>query len=157
MVKPKRAYLLIALVFFAAYWREVLFLQINALLMEEQWNYANTLPLATLSDLTNTQLYQLKWLMTLFFAALIGGCSLWTIRLLCKKGWLKKVITILYSILVGLSLLLGCILYLTDNHELFYPLLRQLIGLFQTPLLLIILGITTYAINHLSELQNPKI
>ena len=156
MVKPKRAYLLIALVFFAAYWREVLFLQINALLMEEQWNYANTLPLATLSDLTNTQLYQLKWLMTLFFAALIGGCSLWTIRLLSKQDWFKKMVTILYSILIGLSLLIVGLLYLTDNQALFYPFLRQLIGLFQTPLLLIILGITTYAINHLSELQNPK-
>jgi hypothetical protein len=156
MVKRHLPLLLIAIVLLASYWREVLFLQINALLHQETWNYSNTLPLDVLKNQTTQELLLLKWLLTLVFSIIIGGCTYLTILHNCRSEWLKKIINYGWAFLIGVTLLLGLLYLFTPFDELLYPQLRRLMGLFQTPTLLIILGIITHTVNSLSKLHNPK-
>ncbi len=150
------AFLLIALVLIASYWREVIFLQINALLQHEPWNYSNTLPVAFLQNQPKETLLQLKWVLTGLFSVAIGGSTWICIQLMTELLWLKKLLNYVFALLLLWAGIMGSFYIFTPNKELFYPLLRISIGLFQTPLLLTIFGIILYAINNLSKLHNLK-
>lgn len=156
MVKKYSPLLLIVVVFIASYWREVVFLQINALIKNEVWNYSNTLPFALLKTQSKEALLRLKWILTIIFSISIGGSTYLYIQTTTTYLWMTRLVNIVFASLMGAVGIVGCLYFFTTYKELFYPGLRILIGLFQTPLLLIILGIITYAVNKLSKLQNPK-
>lgn len=156
MVKNRLAMLLILVVLIASYWREVVFLQLNALIDNEDWNYSNTAAFDIFRQQPKKTLLQLKWLLTSIFSFLIGGSTFLVIKLMTFNNWIKRMINVIFAMLTILVGILGSLYLFTTKKELFYPPLRMIMGLFQTPLLLIIFGIIIYAINHLSELQNPK-
>lgn len=156
MVKKYAPFLLIVVVFIASYWREVVFLQINALIKNEVWNYSNTLPFELLKMQSKEALLKLKWILTIIFSISIGGSTYLYIQTITTYSWMTRLVNIIFASLMGAVGIAGSLHFFTAYKELFYPSLRILIGLFQTPLLLIILGIITYAVNKLSKLHNPK-
>lgn len=156
MVKKYAPFLLIVVVFIASYWREVVFLQINALIKNEDWNYSNTVPFELLKTQSKEALLRLKWILMITFSICIGGSTYLYIQTITTYSWMTSLVNIIFASLMGAVGIVGCLHFFTAYKELFYPSLRILIGLFQTPLLLIILGIITYSVNKLSKLQNPK-
>lgn len=156
MVRKHLLLLLIVLVLAASYLREVVFLQINSLIKNEVWNYSNMLPFEFLKNQSKETLLNYKWLFTILFSISIGGSTYISIKMMTTYLWMNRIVNIIFASLIGAVGILASLFFFTFRKELFYPLLRTLIGLFQTPLLLIILGIITYAVNNLSKLQNPK-
>ncbi len=144
-------------ILFLSYWREIIFLQINATLKAEPWNYANTPTPEFILQLTASELIRLKWGLTIIFSCFISGLTIWLCKQLTSLTWLKRLIMAVYGIILLGILTLGLSLFFSADTELFYGPLRKLIGLLQGPILLLVLGIITYTANTLSKLQNPKI
>lgn len=151
-MKRKTLYWILFLVvlFIVSYYREVIFMSINAVLNGEKFFYAKTMRIEPLFNYSVSKLVHLKYILTVFFSALFT--SLTTIGL--KMSFKTKT---LYMVSIGIYIILYVILILTflislwlSRFEAFYPFMRIVIGMIHNPLIYIFLSIAGFSINTMN-------
>ena len=133
--------ILISIVFFSFY-RDFLFKSINALL--QAWDYDMDYPIhTTLSFLKKYEystVYNFKWFLTLFFSGIFLFVLIWTIKVLFNNKRYRTVAILSYLIITILSALFMSVGYFfTDSAEKMYEASRFLMGMAQSPIILMIL------------------
>lgn len=133
--------ILISIVFFSFY-RDFVFKSINALL--QAWDYDMDYPIhPTLSFLKKYEystVYNFKWFLTLFFSGIFLFLLIWTIKVLFNNKRYRTVAILSYLIITILSALFMFVGYIfTDLAEKMYEASRFLMGMAQSPIILMIL------------------
>ena len=134
--------ILIAALIISGYYRDFIFQNINALLQarDENMDYQLPLSLAFLSRYEYSTLNNLKWVLTLLFSGLYLIISLFTINVLFHEKKYLYITVISFVSIVFVSLLLIFIGYIyKESSEDMYEFARYLMGMIQSPLLLMIL------------------
>lgn len=147
---------LIFLLFFLSYVREVLFLQINALISDSTNNYSNVNPHEFLKLYKSQELINLKWILTGLFSIVFFGLT----YLLIFLSFNNKIFTRLFfyfSIFVSLfSIVITFIFTAAHAFKTIYPLLRKIIGFIHSPALFIIFFIIFYSLKSTQTMKISK-
>ena len=138
--------LFLFLLFLLSYFREVTFIGINALIEGVEYNYANTQLPAYFSTLSHAQLTTHKWILTALFSLVFIALSTIGIYLGIGKKRAVWILTIYLTILAVACLILMVGLFIL-NFKTIYPFLRILVGVIHSPLLYLLISISSYAIS----------
>jgi hypothetical protein len=135
------------------FYREFVFYNINALLqaMDADVDYEMPLSLNFLTNFEYHTLVNLKWLLTILFAALYLVISLITIKLLFHNNKYKLITIGVFggvTALSGIFILIGFIIKSRDDKM--YEIARFLMGILQSPIILMLL-IPAFKISEKNE------
>ncbi len=90
--------LVLLLLFCLSYLRDTLIIVINAQLIRESQNYANTMVPGFLTNYTQSGLLRIKWIAEIAFSLLIIGFSILGIHLYFRNKTYSMVLTLFYMI-----------------------------------------------------------
>lgn len=134
--------LIISLLLFFGYYRDFVFKNINGLLKAWDYNITYSLPpsLQFFENYDYDTLSNIKWLLTLLFSIIYLLIALKTIRLLFENKKYTRITLIAYIAVTMVSAL--CIaagLIFKNTSETMYEFARYLMGMAQSPIILMIL------------------
>lgn len=122
------------------FYREFVFVNINeqlfALWYEEESRASKWIPF--IHSVDYYPLYYAKWVLTVLFAGLFYWVTGLILRLIFQKSFWKVLLAIYSVLFIGAGLALG-IGYLIDAFERSYIIARFLMGIAQSPLILMIM------------------
>ncbi len=137
------------LVCFLTLLRENIFLEINAIIDGYDYNRAYFYFLnSEIKNLSLTQLFLLKWGLTIGFILLISALSLLSINWWFKNKAYNRITLFVYFVFFAVTIVLTAFLWLTNNYANYYFVIRRLIGFLQSPLpLFLFVSMYLYLIN----------
>ncbi len=135
-------FLILALVLFLSFYRDYVFRSINALL--QAWDYDMDYPIhPSLSFLKNYDydtVTNLKWVLTIVFSGLFLIILLLVLKILFNNKKYRTISIFLYATIMVISAIFMGIGYFFENtSERMYELSRFLMGLEQSPFMMMIL------------------
>ncbi|MFL5763715.1 MAG: XrtX-associated membrane protein [Bacteroidia bacterium] len=136
------ATLLLSLIILSGYFRDYIFKSINALLRawDNDQDYFLPAPLSFLENYDYDTLVNLKWLLTLLFSLFYFLLSVWALRLLFGDHRYRKLCLLTYAGIITISGIFIASGYMfTGISEKMYEFARYLMGMAQSPVLLMIL------------------
>jgi len=143
-------FLFLLILFVSAYYREVLFRSINAIMEGEEFFYAKTMALPVLFDWTAAELRRLKYILTASFTIWFVLLSLLGLKLSFQEP-------IAFLTLLGFYVLIGvmtiasiCLMYFI-GFDAIYPFLRSLIGAIHNPIPYMLISIGVYAYQKINQ------
>ncbi|MBI3503150.1 MAG: hypothetical protein HY063_15290 [Bacteroidetes bacterium] len=95
--------------------------------------------LAGISNHEQRELFMLKWLLTFAFAFLYFGAAVLFLHLLFKKKKYFQLTALIYAALILISVFTGATGYFFFSFEKAYPFIRTVMGIAQSPIVLMIL------------------
>ena len=144
-MKPFKKYILlfiiIASLLFVGFYRDFVFKNINALLQawDNDMDYAMPHSLDFLRNYEYNTLVNIKWVLTIVFAIIYLIISIFSIKLLFNdKKYIRLTIATYTGILLLSSFIIG-IGFVFHHSEKMYSLARYLMGMAQSPIILMIL------------------
>jgi hypothetical protein len=117
---------------------------------DPEFTYELPNALKWLGSLTYHQLYYGKWVLTVLFYGLYYSITAATIHLLYRSRRYNRVTVVVHLILFGVAALFYLVGYLMNRNAEGYTLAREIMGLLQSPLILMIL-LPTFYLFHASE------
>ena len=148
--------LLIGSIIAFGFYRDFIFKNINALLKawDNEIDYNVPASLAVIKTFDYSSLIALKWILTILCTAIFMLISLAFIKILFVPKKYIRYTFWSYTMLTGFSFAIIALGYLFKNqHQNFYSISRYLMGMVQSPVLLMIL----ISIFKLSEMQKKEI
>lgn len=146
MNKSRYKYVVVAgviiLLFIIGYFRDYLFVGINYRITSLLYNdFTNDLPPipSFFLQFSANELYNIKWLLTIFFTLLYYSVSCLIVYYLFQERKFLIYTSVLFALVLFISFLITGIGYIIKDHGDAYTLSRQLMGLAQSPILLMIL------------------
>jgi hypothetical protein len=141
------------LLFIIGYIRESIFLVINSVLNNYPFPYNPSYipPPEYLYSLTTQELINLKWVFTLVFSLLFMFFSWLIIHLVFNSRIYNKIVIYIYTFFISISFLIAGVGILFNCFEILYTPSRFIVGIIQSPLLVIILFSLFFLLN-----QNEK-
>ncbi len=141
------------LLFIIGYIRESIFLVINSVLNNYPFPYNPSYipPPEYLYSLTTQELINLKWFFTLVFSLLFMLLSWLIIHFVFNSKTYNKIVIYIYTFFISISFLIAGIGILFNCFEILYTPSRFIVGIIQSPLLVIILFSLFFLLN-----QNEK-
>lgn len=138
------------ILFIIGYIRESIFLVINSVLHNYPFPYNPSYipPPDYLYSLTTQELINLKWIFTLIFSLLFMLFSWLIIHFIFNSKTYSKVVIYIYTFFISISLLFAGIGILFNCFELLYTPSRFIVGIIQSPLLVIILLAFFFLLNQ---------
>lgn len=141
------------LLFIIGYIRESIFLVINSVLNKYPFPYNPSYipPPEYLYSLTTQELINLKWVFTIAFSLLYMLFSWLIIYFFFQSKKFTKIVLYIYTILIAITILIICIGLLFDCFDLLYIPSRFIVGIIQSPLLVIVLFTLFYLLNNYNK------
>lgn len=141
------------LLFIIGYIRESIFLVINSVLNNYPFPYNPSYipPPEYLYSLTTQELINLKWVFTLIFSLLFMFFSWLIIHVVFNSRIYNKIVIYIYTFFISISFLIAGVGILFNCFEILYTPSRFIVGIIQSPLLVIILFSLFFLLN-----QNEK-
>lgn len=129
--------------------REFLFVNIGyqstkVYYQDAEFTYELPVALKWLNSFTYFQLYYGKWVLTVLFYCLYYAITALTIHLLYHKRKYNRVTLVVHLVLFGVAAVFYLLGYLMNRNAEGYTLAREIMGLLQSPLILMILLPTFY-------------
>jgi hypothetical protein len=152
-IEVKRLFLLssgaVVILILVGFLREFLFVNIGyqstkVYYRDPEFTYELPRSLKWLSSFTYHQLYYGKWLLTVFFYAIYYSITAVTIRFLYRSRRYNLVTIVVHLVLFGIAGVFYLLGYLMNRNAEGYTLAREIMGLLQSPLILMILLPTFY-------------
>jgi hypothetical protein len=137
------------LLFIIGYIRESIFLVINSVLNNYPFPYNPSYipPPDYLFSLTTQELINLKWVFTITFSSLYMLFSWLIIYFYFQSKKFTKIVFYIYTILIVITSLIICTGLLFNCFDLLYTPSRFIVGIIQSPLLVIVLFTLFYLLN----------
>jgi hypothetical protein len=146
MKRSQKKYILVLLIvctlLLLGYYRDFVFRTINTVIQAKEYDAAFTSPptLQFLDQYTYEGLIKLKWTLTLLFTLVYLGITLFTVKIVFDKKKYNRITIGVYAVIMLLSGLLMLTGYVFNSLlETMYELSRNLMGLAQSPIILMIL------------------
>ena len=120
--------------------RENLFLDINSVI--ENYDFNSTYFYYFHSKLLNfnsSELFQLKWLLTILFSVVISGLSTLVISFWFRGGKILRYVIYVYVSICTFFIIAAFLLWCVNGVDEYYFVLRKITGFVQSPLPLIIM------------------
>lgn len=139
--------------FIIGYIRESIFLVINSVLNHYPFPYNPSYipPPTYLYSLTTQELINLKWVFTITFSLLYLFFSWLIIYLFFQSKKFTKIVLYIYIILITITSLIIGIGLLFNCFDLLYTPSRFIVGIIQSPLLVIILFTLFFLLNNYNK------
>lgn len=133
--------LIVCVLLLMGYYRDFVFKTINALLQAKEYDAVFTSPptLQFLDHYSAEALIKLKWALTLLFTLVYCGITLFTINIVFGKKKYNQLTIAAYAVIILLSGMLMLLGYAFGLAEHMYEPARYLMGLAQSPVILMIL------------------
>ncbi len=135
-------FLIVCALLFFGYYRDFIFKNINALLQAWDYDMVYNMPssLHFLEKFEDDGLTNIKWLLTLLFSIIYMVIAIITVQLLFKNKRYVYLTIVVYVGLIAISgLFIGTGFILKNTSETMYAFARYLMGMAQSPLVLMIL------------------
>ena len=138
--KPVQLIFLSCLIFIVGYYRELFFLVINSVIENSPYVYNVSYVKVPdlLYQLSNSFLINIKWGLTFLFSFTLMCLAIFCVKLFFNSKKNSKLIVIIYLSICFLAVLLYLIGLLFNVLPIIYPISRYLIGLPQSPLLVLL-------------------
>ena len=157
-MKPQKKYfflfLLILSLLVTGFYRDFVFKNINALLQAWDADMDYTMP-PSLTFFTNYEyhtLVNIKWVLTIVFSIIYLIISIFTVRLLFNNKKYIRLTVATYAGVLVVSCVFIAIGFVFHHSENMYSLARYLMGMVQSPVLLMIV-IPAFKLNENSKVQ----
>jgi hypothetical protein len=137
--------------FILSYWREVLFMSINAIIEGETFFYAKTTNFSFLRDIKPAKLIVYKYFLTIALTVAFFTLTFLGTTYGFKNRLAKKLTILFYLVIFILVLILLFLSLLFQQHQTFYPYLRILVGWIHSPLIFLFISIVVYSTNTLNN------
>lgn len=139
-------------VFVLTFLRENIFLEINGILNQSNFNKAYFyLFHHQFQKLSIQQLVITKWTLTFVFVFLITLFSILVIKFWFNQAHYTKMMLTFYGLFFLVSLSVIIILFFIKNFNDYYFVLRKMVGLFSSPLPLFLFFVKYYYLNSISN------
>lgn len=134
------------LAFIVGYFREALFLVVNGVANKNgfPYNTAYIAPPQFLYDLSGNGLLLIKWLGTLFFTLLFMLLSVGMAKVYMGNHKARTGIVVVYTALFFAALFVSVLGFVTGNFSSYYPVSRFIVGVCQSPLLVLVMFLLLY-------------
>ena len=148
--------LIISALLFFGYSRDLIFKSINKILQSSDHHTIDTLPrfLQFLENYDHTTLLNIKWLLTILFSLIYLAITIIAIQLLFKnKKYIRIIFTVYIVIILISALFIGLGLLFKNTSETMYEFARYLMGIAQSPIVLMIL-IPAFKLSEKEEIKD---
>lgn len=137
--------LLILVILAAGYGREIVFVKTNALIQQIDARYSIE------GDWSRSSLMTFKWVMTFMFSGFYLGISMALVWLLFKSKTFVQITVLFYAIFFLISLLFFGSGYLFTDPETAYSMSRSIMGMVQSPVMIMLLIPAFYFARRISQ------
>jgi hypothetical protein len=144
--------LLVILFVATGFFREFLFVNVNEQRRVAYYQSGDSQVAPSMQWLTafdDTTLYYAKWPLTLLFTAIFAGLTALIMRIAFDDKRLVRVTWLVYGGVFAIAFLIYAAGWLTGNSESTYEISRFVVGIAETPALLVVLFATFLALRKL--------
>jgi len=136
-------FLVVVLLIVVGFLRDFIFVNLNYQASLAYYHQDNDYKLSSLISFIETwsykRLYISKWILTMLFTILYGAITYFCVYFFFREKKYNKISIGIYIVIISISFLIYLFGYFTNNYQKAYSVSRQLMGLLQSPIIIMLL------------------